>query len=175
MHRQLRTAAVLITLAIAPHTALAAQEPQTPPPARAETRTEPRAEAAAGQPVNIKLDLTITDQNAADQPRTKTVTLVIADRATGSIRSTGTMRMQGRVQINVDARPQLLTSGAIRLNLSLEYNPQSLGAEAPAEWSALHEQIGVVLEPGKPLVISQAADPASDRRITVEIRATMLK
>jgi hypothetical protein len=33
----------------------------------------------------------------------------------------------------------------------------------------------VVLEAAKPLVISQAADPASDRKISVEIRATIMK
>jgi hypothetical protein len=85
------------------------------------------------------------------------------------------VRSQGRVQINVDARPQILQSGAIRLMLGLEYNPRTLGNDAPTEWSSLNEQLGVVLQPGKPLLVSQAADPASDRKITVELTATILK
>jgi hypothetical protein len=32
-----------------------------------------------------------------------------------------------------------------------------------------------VLTSGKPLVLSQAADPLSDRKITVEVRADILK
>jgi hypothetical protein len=102
--------------------------------------------------------------------------MMVADRGMGSIRSTGSVRSQGRVQINVDARPAIVpNSQMIRLTLGLEYNPRTLGQDAPTEWSSLNEQMTVMLEAGKPLVISQAADPASDRKITVEVRATILK
>ena len=151
----------------------AAQAPaQADPPQKSE---QPRPEPPLGQPVNIKLDFTITDQTGPGDPLRKVVTLVVADRHSGSIRSTGSVRSQGRVQINVDARPQILQSGAIRLTLGLEYNPRTLGNDSPTEWSSLNEQIGVVLQPGKPLVVSQAADPASDRKISVEVLAAVLK
>jgi hypothetical protein len=136
------------------------------------------ADSAGGaQPVNIKLDLKINDQTGAGEPITKVVTLIVADRASGSIRSSGSVRSGkgGNMQINVDVRPQILPSGALRLTLGLEYNPRSADADAPTEWSSLHEQLSVVLQPGKPLIVSQAADPASDRKITVEITATPLK
>jgi hypothetical protein len=125
--------------------------------------------------VNIKLDVTITDQTGPGEPLKKVVTVVVADRGMGSIRSLGTVRTQGRVQINVDARPQILQSGAIRLTLGLEYNPRTLGNDAPTEWSSLNEQIVVVMAAGKPLVVSQAADPASERKISVEVLATVMK
>ena len=144
-------------------------------PGKQKTQTVPVDLAAGGQPVNIKLDVTITDQTGPGEPIRKVVTLIVADRTNGSIRSTGSVRSQGRVQINVDARPQILQSGAIRLMLGLEYNPRTLGNDAPTEWSSLNEQLGVVLQPGKPLLVSQAADPASDRKITVELTATILK
>lgn len=131
--------------------------------------------AVLGQPVNIKLDLTITDHTGPGDPIRKTVTLVIADRASGSIRSSGSVRGQGRVQINVDARPQILQSGSIRVMLGMEYNPRLTGNDNPTESSSLNEQLGVVLQPGKPLIVSQAADPASDRKITVELTATLLR
>jgi hypothetical protein len=148
-------------------------------PARTQKPAEPpssaRNEAAAGQPVNIKLEVAITDQTGSGDPLKKVVTLVVADRGSGSIRSLGTVRTQGRVQINMDARPYILQSGAIRVTIGLEYNPRVLGNDAPTEWSSLNEQLAVVLDPGKPLVVSQAADPASDRRITVQVTATLLK
>lgn len=148
-------------------------QPQKPEPTPA-VRTEPAS--PVGQPVNIRLDLTITDQTGPGEPLKKVVTMVVADRGNGSIRSTGSVRTQGRVQINVDARPQIVApSGLIRLTLGLEYNPRTLGNDAPTEWSSLNEQIGVILEAGKPLIVSQAADPASDRKITVEVKATLLK
>jgi hypothetical protein len=33
----------------------------------------------------------------------------------------------------------------------------------------------VILQNGKPLVVSQAADPTTDRKMTVEVKATILK
>jgi len=169
--------AILAALAVAPfHASSSPQAAQNQKPVETPVVTRnPPTESPLGQPVNIKLDLTITDQTGPGEPLKKVVTMVLADRGSGSIRSTGSVRTQGRVQINVDARPQILQSGAIRLALGLEYNPRTLGSDAPAEWSSLNEQISVVLTPGTPLVVSQAADPASDRRISVEIRATLLK
>jgi hypothetical protein len=171
MHtRHLFIATAVVSLLVA---APAAQAPaQADAPQKSE---QPKPEPPLGQPVNIKLDFTITDQTGPGDPLRKVVTLVVADRHSGSIRSTGSVRSQGRVQINVDARPQILQSGAIRLTLGLEYNPRTLGNDSPTEWSSLNEQIGVVLQPGKPLVVSQAADPASDRKISVEVLAAILK
>lgn len=173
MPRLFAIAVLVAGLAIAvPH----AQEPVTGAPDKQKPAAQTAEAPSGGQPVNIKLDLTITDQTGPGDPIRKTVTLIVADRATGSIRSSGSVRGQGRVQINVDARPQILSSGAIRLWLGMEYNPRMTGSDGPTESSTLTEQIGgVVLQPGKPLIVSQAADPASDRKITVELTATLLK
>jgi hypothetical protein len=166
-------AVLATTLTAAAPRGAAAQEAQKP--RAAEQPVPVRAPEPIGQPVNIKLDLTITDQIGGGEPMRKMVSMVVADRGNGSIRSTGSVRTQGRVQINMDARPQILQTGGIRLSLGLEYNPRTLGNDSPTEWSSLNEQIQTVLEPGKSLVISQAADPASDRKIMVEVRATIMK
>lgn len=172
--RQLAGVVLLSALAISTTSAQtpsqAAQPPK--PPEQATQRPSPEP---LGQPTNIKLDLTITDQTGPGEPLKKVVTMVVADRGNGSIRSTGSVRTQGRVQINVDAYPTILQNGVIRLRLGLEYNPRTVGSDGPTEWSSLNEQISVILELGKPLVVSQAADPASDRKIMVEVRASLLK
>ena len=158
--------------------ALASGSAQTPSQGGTQTKQEPATRPApdpAGQSTNIRLDVTITDQTGPGDPMKKTITMVMMDRANGSIRSTGTVRNQGRVQINVDASPMLLPNGAIRVRLGLEYNPRTAATEGPTESSSLHEQITVVLDAGKPMVVSQAADPASDRKISVELRASLLK
>jgi hypothetical protein len=175
MTAAMQTRHLVIATAIA---SLLAAAPAAQAPTQAEQpqkSEQARPEPPLGQPVNIKLDFTITDQTGPGDPLRKVVTLVVADRHAGSIRSTGSVRSQGRVQINVDARPQILQSGTIRLTLGLEYNPRTLGNDSPTEWSSLNEQLGVVLQPGKPLVVSQAADPASDRKISVEVVAAVLK
>jgi hypothetical protein len=90
-------------------------------------------------------------------------------------------------RLNVDVIPQILASGLVRVELGLEYNPrQAPGTEPghaqiptpgqqPSGGTSLNERVTLVLEPGKSLMISQAADPISDRKITVEVRATILK
>jgi hypothetical protein len=85
------------------------------------------------------------------------------------------VRGQGAVHINADVRPQILQSGSIHVALGLEYRPRLTGSDNPTESSTLSEQIGVVLQPGKALIVSQAPDPASDRKITVELTATLLR
>lgn len=172
-----------------PTPAPAAPKP-TPPPAAAPTMVDtgmlPGGIDPRGQPVNVKLDLTITDQLGPGEPAKKTMSLIVADRAGGSIRSSGN---NVRAVLNVDATPQIMPNGNIRVQLGLEYNPrQSMTVQTakgpsgetvqlPPEpgGSSLNQRVAIVLEPGKPLVLSQAADPISDRRITVEIRATVLK
>jgi hypothetical protein len=172
---------------------------QTPAPAEkpAPAKTKPtpsEAPAPPGQPVNVKLDLTITDQLGPGEPSKKTVSMIVADRAAGSIRSTSNAVIAGilgnRAIINLDATPQLLPNGNIKVLLGLEYNPRQgtpatdkvktasgEAQEVPrdAGGSSLNQRVSIVLEPNKPLVLSQAADPTSDRKISVEIRATILK
>ena len=177
MSRKLTCAAGLLVLTTI---ALAGQEtppnavPPQPPPAQGKPPApEVRPPDPVGQPVNVKLDLTITDQSGPGDPAKKIVTMLIADRGNGSIRSAGYSNLSSNVRINVDARPQILSNGSVRLGLGLEYNPRVADSSAAAV--SLHEQMTVILTPEKPMLISQSADPVSDRRVTVEVRATLLK
>jgi hypothetical protein len=195
----LKRTLTLTVAALVASASMLAQEPK-PAPAPGEAKpVEPRA-AKPEQPgrlENIKLDLTITDQTGPGAPLRKTVTMIVADRERGAIRSRGHARLEGPIQtmqpvtINVDAVPQIVRDGAaVRVQLGVEYQPHPASTagvkERPVEAAAtqgipaesvtnLNEQITLVLVPGKPMTISQAADPASDRRITVELTATILK
>ena len=155
-----------------------------PTPAREESPAPVRAAEPAGQPLNVKLDITITDQGASSEPSRKTVSMVVADRAAGSIRTGGTVipTVNGAqpLTINVDATPTILRDGSIRMLFGLEYQPRPItdAAQAnvvPSRMSQVNQRLAVILQDGKPLVISQAADAASDRKITVELRATIAK
>jgi hypothetical protein len=161
---------------------------EKPPVAPGQSRPTPapaEAPSPPGQPVNVKLDLTITDQLGPGEPAKKTVSMIVADRMAGSIRSIGNIE---RATLNVDATPHILQNGNVRLQLGLEYNPrQGRGAdkaktpsgdvvEIPREGgSSLNQRVVIILEPNKPLILSQAADPLSDRKITVEVRVSILK
>lgn len=173
---QRQFAGIVLLSAVAISTTSAQTPSQAvPPPKSTEQAAQRPSQESLGQPTNIKLDLTITDQTGPGEALKKVVTMVVADRGNGSIRSSGSVRAQGRVQINVDAYPTILQNGVIRLRLGLEYTPRTVGSDGPTESSSLNEQMTVILEVGKSLVVSQAADPASDRKIMVEVRATLLK
>lgn len=170
--RQLAAVAVVSTLALTNASAQTTSQPSKPSDT---VSVRPAPADPVGQPMNIKLDFTITDQTGPGDPLKKVVTMVVADRGNGSIRSSGSVRAQGRVQINVDANPIILQNGAIRLRLGLEYNPRTTATDGPTESSSLNEQITVILDAAKSMIVSQAADPASDRKISVEVRATLMK
>ena len=147
-------------------------------------------QAAATRPsalrtrTNIKVDLTISDQTGNGPVEKKIVSLIAAEESWGKIRTQAAARPADvtagpvmPVGLNVDARPWLTSTGAIQLELTIGYNPlDATGSQAkqlrPTE---LNQSMTVVLQSGKPLVISQAADPITDRKMIVEVVATVLK
>lgn len=162
-----------------PPTAPKPPDPPAPPPA------PPRRE---GQPVNVKVELTIVDQQGSGTPTKKTVSVVVADNMTGFIRSTTNYTApSGRVEavpLNVDADPQILGDGKIRLRLGVQYDlPHALAAPPEsAERTAgrtfatqLRENLAIIVESGKSIVAAQSADPVGDRQVTLEVKATILR
>lgn len=132
---------------------------------------------------NVQIELTITDQTGSGPVEKKTVSMIAASGTWGKIRASGVARPNERggpgipVGLNVDARPFVFPEGVVQVELTIGYNP--LGSQ-PAETSPLrptdlNQSLTVVLQNGKPLVVSQAADPIIDRKIIVEVKATVLK
>jgi hypothetical protein len=167
-----------------------AQQPAKEPPAPAGQPGKPKEEAAAkpvtiidavGQPLNVRVELTITDQRGDVSPVTKTVSMIASDRSWSRIRTQGDVRTPTGfrpVILNVDARPTLLTKDGnkARVELTIEYRP--VAAEADTEKSTtpnVNESLSVILEDGKPMLISQSADPVTDRKVKVEAKVTVLK
>ena len=155
---------------------------QTPPPGPPKTtiRTPPAAvplppppgpARRRGREVNVQVELTITDQVEGGKPETRVVSMVVADGAFGRIRSVSDNNVE---KLNVDASPELLEGDRMWISLTVEYVPPR--AEGAVRRPAmLNEQMSVILQSGKPMLISQAADPLADRRTTVEVRATIIK
>ena len=87
----------------------------------------------------------------------------------GDQRGSGTNRF-----LHVDARPRIV-EGRIRLNLTFEHDLPDFSGSAPGPVNMLTENLDVVLDNGKPLVVGEHLDAASGRPITVEVTATILK
>jgi hypothetical protein len=137
---------------------------------------------------NIRIEVSITDQTGSGAPAKKLVSMIAGDRQTTNVRSSASVPVKNiggsfnyrNVTINVDARPTIMPKepNKVVVNLGLEYLPRSGGVqeEMEAGMASFSERLnGLILESGKPMVISQAADPTSDRKVTVEVTATILK
>jgi hypothetical protein len=187
-----------------PKPAAAAKKPATaeqPKPAAEKGQTTPaKATEPAALPVNIKIEMSITDQSGTNPPAKKTVSMIVGDRQRNSIRSSASVKVPNtvfgpakpgeapgpmisynyrNVTINVDAHPTIVQKepNKLLLELVIQYAPKSGGGQEDLEpgMASLNESMSVILESGKPMVVSQAADPTSDRKITVEVTATILK
>ena len=191
----LRILTLVLCLAVASTHSIGAQPQQPPvkttpqdprmikPPAPA-IATERRtvSVAAPGQPINVKVEVTITDQRGGTQALRKTVTVVTGDGLSGFIRSEANYSGIGPVPLNLDTEPRILTDNKIRLRVNLQYAlpaASSQGADLPGAGSlrttSIHENLAMILESGKPLVVAQSADPVGDRQVTIEVRATILR
>jgi hypothetical protein len=106
---------------------------------------------------NVQIELTISDQVGTQTPEKKPLV----------------------VQLDVDARPLVSVDGPIQLELTLNYAPPGLQAaerdNSKPRPTNINQSLTVVLQSGKPLIVSQAADPVSERKVVVEVKATVLK
>jgi hypothetical protein len=158
-----RTLAILPVLFVLTGVA-AAQEPTVPPKG-----AEPQApRAPAAQAANVRVEITIADQRSDAQTPPKTVTLLLEDRQSGRMR-TG----RANAMLNVDARPEITREGRIRVSLSLEYTPQD-APDRPTQPPVI-ESVTALLEDGKTLLVSQSADPITERKVRVELKATIVR
>jgi hypothetical protein len=125
------------------------------------------------------LDIKLTERHATGEPAVRIVTLTVADRKNGMIRASAGTQPSGDAfrpaALNVDASPWI-DDGKIRLNFGLEYNVTELSPNPTGlPLRAIREQMVVILESGRPLVVTDSADPVSDRRLQVEVTATIVR
>ena len=128
---------------------------------------------------NVRIELTLTDQQTGAPTTSKTVILTTSNRQWGRIRSQITSRIYGGAPLNVDARPTVTPDGRISVELTIEYS-QGRNSEVEANSDkivqvSINESLTALLEDSKPLVVTQSADPISDRKVTVQVKATVVK
>jgi hypothetical protein len=191
----LKRLAILICAAAVSGVVLGAQEAKPaakPAPKADETKAEPAAPKAVYEPplpLNIKIEVVISDQTGTNPGAKKVVSMIVGDRQSTNIRSSASVQVKSanppsnffyrNVTINVDARPAILYKERDRVlvTFGLEYLPKTSGGAEEMEpgMASINERLGLILDSGKPVIVSQAADPTSDRKITVEVTATILK
>jgi len=146
-----------------------------PAPEKPEARPDKEPPPRPGQLANVRIDVKIADERAGQPPVSKTVSLTVADRRDGSVRASA--NDFGPVPLNVDASP-VIDGVHIRLALGLQYtwiDEAATGEARPRSRRDFQQRLGLVLEDGKPLRVAQSADPLSDRRVSLEVTATILR
>lgn len=156
-----------------PQPAQPAQTSKTPTPP-----TSPPSPKREGQPLNIRVDTSISETGGPSAPVKKTVTAVAGDGYSASVRETsapGAPGQSGPTSLNVDASPTILSNGKIRVGVTLQYVAGQAQTGDTRLRTDIRQTLVLILDSGKPLVISEASDPISDRHVTVEVTATILK
>ena len=79
------------------------------------------------------------------------------------------------VPLHVDARPTI-DGTRVRLRISLDYtSDRPVDASAKASTLNVKEDLSVIMENGRAMTIADAVDPMGDRRVQVEVTATILR
>jgi hypothetical protein len=152
------------------------QAPPAPPSAQAPQGGQAQRPLDPAQMVNIRVELAISETHGSTPASKKTVFLLTRSDSRASVRSNMVVGNTG-MGLNVDIRPRVEKDGRISLNLTFNYVPELAGDPAPGvnRPPDLNETMEVFLVDGKPLLISQSADPKGDRKVTVEVTATVVK
>jgi len=170
-----------------------AQVPK-PPPAVAQPQPAP-----GRRTTNVRFDISIRDEGAGAPPP-KNVSLVVAMGTSGSLRSTAPRpgtdsnvpifvappanpEKPGEVPynpfsgpsvpLNVDVFARAQEGDKIMARVTVEYQPYS--KDAKVQSATMRGMAEAWFDNGKPMVLSQTADPTSDRRTTIQVTATVLK
>ncbi|MCX6545895.1 MAG: hypothetical protein NTV05_15960 [Acidobacteria bacterium] len=165
----------------APRAARAPQAPAPPATSRIELPKVQATRMVKGQLVNLRLEFTITDQIGSATPVKKMVTMNVADGESGRIRSNARLPQQKgsmsyiSMPLSIDASPEL-EGNRIRLRASLEYQLLAdAGSDDASRTTAITQSVTSILSDGVQTILSQSADPLTDRKVTLEVKATIVK
>jgi hypothetical protein len=114
------------------------------------------------------------------------MTLIVADRENGRIRTNteyavarGSSVSYRIAPLGVDVFPTI-DGSKIRLEFTLEYELRSdkdadMPPDAQGPKTNVTERLSAVLDSGVPLIIAQSSDAVTDRKLTIEVKATIVK
>ena len=171
--------------AAAPQAPPSPRSPQAPPAPRAPRATTGEAPSPderprmRGQLINLRLEFTVTDQIGTAAPVRKTVMMNVADGESGRIRTNAEVprnKAWTTVPLSVDAYPTI-EGAKIRLRASLEYQllSEAPGPDLPAGKTSMTQSVTALLNDGVSTILCQSADPLTDRKVTLEVKATIIK
>lgn len=160
----------------------------------ASAQNPPAQEVIPPMPANVRFDVVVTDDTGGAKTLTKIVTLNLiassngVDSGIGQIRSSArpagvsqftstgpdgkTFIIDNNLNLNVDInRPRLMQGNKIRVPIVVEYRPYSPDPKAAS--ATVRASVDMLMDHAKKTVISQTADPVTDRKVIIEVTATI--
>jgi hypothetical protein len=161
----------------APRAPKAPDPPPSPTPPAAPLAIAP---APAGQSINVQVDVTVSEQVGTAAPIVRSISATAADGERSSVRNQASMKTSMGFQttsLSLDVKPRVVGPNRIRAEIGLETNSTTTEGASKDVIAVPASRItqSVVLESGRSIVLSQATDPLSDRRTTIEVKATILR
>ncbi len=192
-----------VTASIPPQAQPPAVPPVAKPPApRPEPAPGPKPTNEM-EATNVKIEVTMTYQVGTAAPIRRMATLTVADGGRGSLRSGnqvavtsttflpdapgGTAKMPmtsfnyKSVGLNVDANRVYIQGSRAKLDLNIEISAvdekTADSAGKPPSFPTFSQNLTLVLESGKPLIVGQSSDYVDnvERKQSVEVKATILR
>ncbi len=176
--------------------------PGMKPPATSEPAAPQPAVPPAPWGPNVRVDVTITDQTGTNPPVKKVMSVTASQNSSirsgvnvpvpsttfGSTSSSPspmpvTSYNYRNMGLSLDLRDVQVRDNQIRLWMTVEYTPldetekPATAAATPVSYSNFSQSFSLVLENGKPILAAQTSDPvpSRDRKLSVELKATILK
>jgi hypothetical protein len=167
--------------------------PQPRPASAPESRRAERDVNYTSKGINIRIDATVTESRGEQILGRKVISVTLVDGENGAVRSSAMVPISQsndgpkawpgdfqRVPLNMDAMVRLRDDNRVHARVTLDYNRGSVdigesGAGRAARENFIRQSVSVILDNGRPLIVAQSADPEGDRRVTLELKATVLK
>jgi hypothetical protein len=145
-------------------------------------------QAGAQQAFRKSISVTVADhqggmiRSSINIPTPSTTFTPVSDKGTTNPMTSWSYRSSS---LNLDVREVAIEGNLIRLRLVIEFSPvddktasaePKPGAPGPS-FASFQQTLSLVLENGKPLQVAQSSDavPSSDRKLTVDVKATILR
>jgi hypothetical protein len=166
---------------------VAAQAPSKPPAAPAKPapgHAEKPAPVRTGKDIIIRIDGTVIESRGDKVVDKKIISVTCVDGRGAFVRSSQQVpfRVKGsegfsyRDQpLNMDADVTLRDDGRVLARITVEYRTVSTSESGDAIDGGIRQSVSVVLKPGVPLMVAQSADAVGDRRVSLEVTATVLR
>jgi len=149
---------------------------QAPRAGAPEPAPAPRAARKPSLPVNVRVDIVVTEQLPASAPIVRRAQLATADGESTSVRNHSVWRESGRLDeasFRIDLQADVLDDAKVRLRIGVDYGLARPGDNVNGGQVTIRQT--VIVRDGQSVVIAETSDPVTERVVKIEAKANIVK